>query len=147
PRIVGGTREVIRRVEVVEEEHAHRRQDPALVGNLRLQHVVERRDPVGGHEQQVLIVHLIEFAHLAAGQVAVVGQGRAHRVSLTANLAALAVLGSSPMMTRYVPYASRPHRAVMQLISDIVVIGWTALWVWIGSAVYTAVAAIAEAGR
>jgi hypothetical protein len=51
------------------------------------------------------------------------------------------------MMTRYVPYASRPHRAVMQLISDIVVIGWTALWVWIGTAVYTAVAAIAEAGR
>ena len=43
------------------------------------------------------------------------------------------------MMTRYVPYASRPHRVVMQLISDIVVIGWTALWVWIGTAVYTAV--------
>jgi hypothetical protein len=51
------------------------------------------------------------------------------------------------MMTRFVPYASRPHRLVIQLVSDIVVIGWTALWVWIGIAVHTAVALIAEAGR
>src|SRR5437660_12258207 len=50
-------------------------------------------------------------------------------------------------MTRYVPYASRPHRLAFQIISDLVVISWTALWVWIGIAVYTAIAAIAEAGR
>jgi hypothetical protein len=50
-------------------------------------------------------------------------------------------------MTRYVPYASRPHRLAFQIISDFVVISWTALWVWIGIAVYTAIATIAEAGR
>ena len=51
------------------------------------------------------------------------------------------------MKTRYVPYASRPVRLVGQLVSDIVVITWTVLWVWIGAAVYSAVAAVAEAGR
>jgi hypothetical protein len=51
------------------------------------------------------------------------------------------------MKTRYVPYASRPVRLVGQLVSDIVVISWTVLWVWIGVAVYSAVAAVAEAGR
>jgi hypothetical protein len=51
------------------------------------------------------------------------------------------------MMTRFVPYASRPHRVAIQIVSDIVVISWTALWVWIGMAVHTAVAMIAEAGR
>ena len=51
------------------------------------------------------------------------------------------------MMTRFVPYASRPHRVAIQIVSDIVVISWTALWVWIGTAVYTAVALIADAGR
>ncbi|HUL99533.1 MAG TPA: hypothetical protein VLU24_08995 [Mycobacterium sp.] len=51
------------------------------------------------------------------------------------------------MKTRYVPYASRPVRLVGQLVSDIVMISWTVLWVWIGVAVYSAVAAVAEAGR
>jgi hypothetical protein len=50
-------------------------------------------------------------------------------------------------MTRYVPYASRPHRLAFQIISDVVVVIWTAVWVWIGLAVYTAIATIAEAGR
>ncbi len=51
------------------------------------------------------------------------------------------------MKTRYVPYASRPVRLMGQLVSDVVAITWTALWVWIGMAVYSAVAAVAEAGR
>jgi hypothetical protein len=51
------------------------------------------------------------------------------------------------MTTRFVPYASRPHRVAIQIASDILVIGWTALWVWIGMAVHTAVALIAQAGR
>lgn len=51
------------------------------------------------------------------------------------------------MKTRYVPYASRPVRLMGQLVSDVVVITWTVLWVWIGMAVYSAVAAVAEAGR
>lgn len=51
------------------------------------------------------------------------------------------------MTTRYLPYASTPGRTIVQLVSDLVVAGWTALWVWVGIAVYTAVATIAEAGR
>ena len=51
------------------------------------------------------------------------------------------------MKTRYVPYASRPVRLLGQIVSDVVVISWTVLWVWIGVAVYNAVAAVAEAGR
>lgn len=51
------------------------------------------------------------------------------------------------MITRYVPYASRPHRLAFQLISDIVVIGWAVLWVWIGLAVHHAIATIGSAGR
>lgn len=51
------------------------------------------------------------------------------------------------MMTRYVPYASRPHRLAFQLISDIVVIGWAVLWVWIGLAVHHAISTIGSAGR
>ncbi|HEY7053128.1 MAG TPA: hypothetical protein VH496_13490 [Mycobacterium sp.] len=51
------------------------------------------------------------------------------------------------MITRYVPYASRPHRLAFQVVSDLVVIAWTALWVMIGVAVHTAISRIAEAGR
>jgi len=51
------------------------------------------------------------------------------------------------MSSRYVPYASRPHRFLMQLLSDILVIGWTVLWVLVGMAVHTAVSSIAAVGR
>jgi hypothetical protein len=51
------------------------------------------------------------------------------------------------MMTRYLPYSSRPVRTTLQFASDLIVIGWTWLWVTIGLAVYAAVATIAEAGR
>jgi hypothetical protein len=51
------------------------------------------------------------------------------------------------MMTRYVPYSSRPHRVVFQIVSDILVVSWTALWVTIGLAVHAAISTIAEAGR
>jgi hypothetical protein len=51
------------------------------------------------------------------------------------------------MKSRYVPYSTRPGRLFGQLISDIVVILWTAVWVLIGMAVYSAVATIAEVGR
>ena len=46
--------------------------------------MVERRDPVGGHEQQVVLVDAVQLADLAAGQVGIVGQSGTHRVSLTA---------------------------------------------------------------
>src|ERR1700738_119008 len=51
------------------------------------------------------------------------------------------------MMTRYVPYASRPHRMAFQLISHIVVISGAVLWVWIGLAVHHAISTIGAAGR
>ncbi len=38
-------------------------------------------------------------------------------------------------------------RLVAQLISDVVVIAWTAIWVLVGMAVHAAVATIAEVGR
>ena len=51
------------------------------------------------------------------------------------------------MSSRYVPYASRPHRFLMQLLSDILVIGWIVIWVLVGTAVHTAVFSIAAVGR
>jgi hypothetical protein len=51
------------------------------------------------------------------------------------------------MTSRYVPYATTPTRLVRQLISDLVVIAWTTVWVLVGMAVYSAVATIAEVGR
>jgi hypothetical protein len=51
------------------------------------------------------------------------------------------------MSSRYVPYATTPARLVRQLVSDIVVIAWTTLWVLVGVAVHSAVSTIAEFGR
>jgi hypothetical protein len=51
------------------------------------------------------------------------------------------------MSSRYVPYASRPHRFVMQFLSDVLVIGWIAIWVLVGMAVHAAVSSIAAVGR
>ena len=51
------------------------------------------------------------------------------------------------MTSRYVPYASRPGRLALQLLSDLVVAAWTTLWVLVGMAVHAAVFTIAEAGR
>ncbi|MDT5094380.1 MAG: hypothetical protein QOH60_3743 [Mycobacterium sp.] len=51
------------------------------------------------------------------------------------------------MMTRYLPYSSRPLRTTLQVLCDLIMIGWTWLWVLIGLAVHAAVSTIAEAGR
>ena len=51
------------------------------------------------------------------------------------------------MSSRFIPYATTPSRLVRQLISDIVVITWTAIWVLVGVAVHAAVSTIAEVGR
>ena len=50
------------------------------------------------------------------------------------------------MTSRYVPYATTPARLFGQLISDFVVGVWIAIWVVIGTAVHSAVAAIANFG-
>ena len=50
------------------------------------------------------------------------------------------------MTSRYVPYATTPARLLAQLISDFVVVVWTAIWVLVGMAVHSAVATIADFG-
>lgn len=51
------------------------------------------------------------------------------------------------MSSRYVPYATTPGRLLTQLVSDVVVVLWSAVWVFVGLAVHSAVATIAEVGR
>lgn len=51
------------------------------------------------------------------------------------------------MRSRYLPYASRPGRLLAQLISDVAVMLWTAMWVLVGMAVHSAVSTIAQVGR
>lgn len=50
------------------------------------------------------------------------------------------------MKSRWVPYATTPGRLLWQLVSDIVVVSWTVIWVWVGAAVHSAVSTIAEFG-
>jgi hypothetical protein len=130
---------VIGRVEEFEEEHAHRGQDAALVGDLGLQDVVERRDAIRRDEQQVVVVDAIQLADLATGQMQVVGQRWTHRARLSAE-----IFG---MTSRYLPYATTPARLLAQLVSDVVVVVWTAVWVLVGMAVHAAVSTIAQVGR
>nr|MDP9166639.1 hypothetical protein [Actinomycetota bacterium] len=51
------------------------------------------------------------------------------------------------MSSRYVPYATTPGRLLAQLTSDAVVVLWTLAWVFVGLAVHSAVATIADVGR
>ncbi|MGV0579968.1 hypothetical protein ABQF17_00375 [Mycolicibacterium elephantis] len=51
------------------------------------------------------------------------------------------------MSSRFVPYATTPSRFVGQFISDIVVLGWTIVWLSVGAAVHSAVSTIATVGR
>jgi hypothetical protein len=49
--------------------------------------------------------------------------------------------------SRILPYATRPGRLAAQLFSDFAIVLWTALWLLVGTAVYDAISAIADAGR
>lgn len=51
------------------------------------------------------------------------------------------------MTSRYLPYASRPHRLAAQLLADVLVTGWIVVWVAVGVFVHAAVSTIAEVGR
>ncbi|OBG62299.1 MULTISPECIES: hypothetical protein [unclassified Mycobacterium] len=51
------------------------------------------------------------------------------------------------MTPRFLPYSTRPGRLMAQLLSDFAVVMWTAIWLFVGLAVYDAVSTIAEAGR
>jgi hypothetical protein len=55
--------------------------------------------------------------------------------------------GIEGMTSRYVPYASRPGRLMLQLLSDMVVVLWITLWVLIGLAVHSAISEIADFGQ
>jgi hypothetical protein len=50
------------------------------------------------------------------------------------------------MTSRFFPYATTPGRFVLQLLSDVLVVAWTVLWVMVGLAVHAAVSTIAEFG-
>lgn len=50
------------------------------------------------------------------------------------------------MKSRWVPYATTPGRLLWQLVSDIVAVTWTVIWIWVGVAVHSAVSTIAEFG-
>jgi hypothetical protein len=48
---------------------------------------------------------------------------------------------------RFLPYSTKPLRLFVQLMSDITVSLWTAVWVFVGLAVHSAISTIAVAGR
>jgi hypothetical protein len=48
---------------------------------------------------------------------------------------------------RFLPYSTKPLRLFVQLMSDITVLLWTTIWVFVGLAVHSAIATIAVAGR
>jgi hypothetical protein len=48
---------------------------------------------------------------------------------------------------RFLPYSTKPVRLFGQLMSDICVSIWTTVWVFVGLAVHSAIATIADAGR
>jgi hypothetical protein len=51
------------------------------------------------------------------------------------------------MRSRFLPYATTPHRLLIQLLSDLLAMVWSVIWVLVGMAVHTAIATIAEVGR
>ncbi|MGE2721372.1 hypothetical protein [Mycolicibacterium celeriflavum] len=51
------------------------------------------------------------------------------------------------MTSRFIPYATKPSRIMAQLVSDVVVVVWTTVWVLVGMAVHSAVSTIAAVGR
>ena len=60
--------------ELLEEEHAHRRQHASLVRDRGVEDVVVGRDSVARDEQQMRVVDRVQIADLAAGQMLVATQ-------------------------------------------------------------------------
>ncbi len=50
------------------------------------------------------------------------------------------------MKSRWVPYATTPGRLTRQLFSDVVMIAWATIWIFVGMAVHSAVATIERFG-
>ena len=51
------------------------------------------------------------------------------------------------MRSRFLPYATTPGRLFLQLVSDVLVALWFAVWVMVGLGVHTAISTIADVGR
>jgi hypothetical protein len=51
----------------IEPEEGKLREHTAFMRNARGEHVVERRDAVGGYEKQMFIVEMVDVPDLAAG--------------------------------------------------------------------------------
>ena len=51
------------------------------------------------------------------------------------------------MKSRFLPYATTPGRLLAQLVSDLLVGLWIAMWVMVGLGVHTAIATISKVGR
>ena len=51
----------------VEPEQRKLGEHPSLLGNAGCQHIVERRNAIGGNEQQVIGIDVVDIADLAAG--------------------------------------------------------------------------------
>ncbi|MGB3485426.1 MAG: hypothetical protein WBB07_24820 [Mycobacterium sp.] len=51
------------------------------------------------------------------------------------------------MSSRYLPYATTPRRFLLQFLSDVLVLGWSMIWVLVGMAVHAAIDTIAGVGR
>ncbi|MDF2826294.1 MAG: putative conserved transrane protein [Mycobacterium sp.] len=49
--------------------------------------------------------------------------------------------------SRFLPYATTPHRLLWQLFADASVLIWSAIWVMVGMAVHAAIDTIAAVGR
>ena len=53
--------------EEIEPEQRKLGEHSSFLRNASRQHVVERRDAIGGNEQQVIVVDAVNVAHLPAG--------------------------------------------------------------------------------
>ena len=58
----------------IKPEQGELREHSPFMRDARGQHIVERRNAVGGDEQQAFVIHAIDVAHLAAGVKLQVGE-------------------------------------------------------------------------
>lgn len=69
---------MIRKIDGVEEELAHRSEHSTLVWNFGIEDEIVCRDTIGSHHEDVLVVDLVDLTDLACRQVLVLGEFRTH---------------------------------------------------------------------
>ncbi len=73
----------------VEPEQRELRQHASLLRDAGGQHVIERRDPIGRDEQQVIVIDLVNVANFPAGvqlqvgKISIAGERRYFELSLS----------------------------------------------------------------